>query len=115
MTSEIQMGFDERLLTLRELSEDYEIQNARLSFARLRAWAFIGFRGQKLPTILIGRVRYTTVERTLLFAAQCGILDKKEPQKTILPKSIPTRGKTCNMKLVKELYGKKADSLQNPK
>ena len=77
--TEIQLGIEEGLLTLRELATAPEIQAARLSYSRIRHWVFVGINGRRLPSILIGHIRYTTIERTLDFALHIG----QSPQKDI--------------------------------
>jgi hypothetical protein len=104
----IQLGVEEGLLTLRELADAPEIQRARLTFSRLRQWAFIGVNGgKKLPTIMVGRVRYTTIERTLRFAVECGQTQHIDSSEIVFPKTINTLAETHRRQLEAILYPKK--------
>ena len=103
----IQLGEEEGLLTLQELADTPEIKRSRLTFSRIRHWAFIGLNGQKLPTIMIGRVRYTTIERTLRFAVECGQNRQMDSSEIVFPKTIPTRVDTHRRQLEAILYPKK--------
>lgn len=74
------IGFEEGLLTLRELVELPELRRARIEYWRLRSWVYVGLNGKQLPTMKIGGVRYTTAERVLTFALQ-----EEEPKSFELP------------------------------
>ncbi len=63
-TSQFVLGVEEGLLTLKEVSEAPEVQRARLKYSRIRNWAFTGINGQKLPTVRIGGIRYTTSKKS---------------------------------------------------
>ena len=105
----IQLGDEEGLLTLRELADKPEIQRARLTYSRIRQWAFIGVNGgRKLPTIMIGRVRYTTIERTLRFAVECGQNQQMDSSEVVFPKTINTLAETHRRQLEDLLYPKKS-------
>ena len=111
----IQLGVEEGLLTLRELADTPEIRRARLSFSRLRQWAFIGINGgKKLPTIMIGRVRYTTIDRTLRFAVECGQVQQMDSSEVVFPKTIPSLAETHHRQLEAILY-KNKPAPKNPK
>ena len=104
----IQLGDEEGLLTLRELAGKPEIKRARLAFSRIRQWAFIGVNGRKLPTIMIGRVRYTTIERTLRFAVECGQNQQMDSSEIVFPKTINTLADTHRRQLEAILYPPKS-------
>ena len=111
----IQLGVEEGLMTLRELAAAPEIKKARLTFSRLRQWAFIGVNGGlKLPTIMIGRVRYTTIERTLRFAVECGQIQQVDSSEIVFPKTIPSLAETHRRQLEAILY-KNKPAQKNPK
>ena len=103
----IQIGVEEGLLTLRELAATPEIRRARLTFSRLRQWAFIGVNGgKKLPTIKIGGVRYSTIDRTLRFAVECGQIQQIDSSEIVFPKTIPSLAETHRRQLEALLYNK---------
>ena len=79
-TSQFVLGVEEGLLTLKEVSEAPEVQRARLKYSRIRNWAFTGINGQNLPTVRIGGIRYTTVEKVLRFATECASRNVIESQ-----------------------------------
>ena len=101
------IGVEEGLLTMKELAELPEIQRARLKYSRIRQWVFVGVNGRKLPTILIGGIRYTTAERVLRFAAECCSRESVESKDICLPTTIPTTAEAMHKRLAERLYGNK--------
>ena len=105
--SQFTIGTEEGLLTMKELAKLPEIQRARLKYSRIRQWVFVGVNGQKLPSILIGGIRYTTAERVLRFAAECCVRESIESKDICLPATIPTAADAMHKRLAEKLYGNK--------
>jgi len=84
-TAQFVLGTDD-LMTLKELADVPEVKRARLTYWRIRNWVFVGLNGHKLPTVRIGGVRYTTVEKVLRFATECPARDHIESQDVGLEK-----------------------------
>lgn len=71
-TVPFRIGYEEDLMSLKELAELPEIKNARITYFLLRDWVYRGINGHKLDLVRVGGRRYTTVARVLDYAVKVG-------------------------------------------
>ena len=107
MTTTSHLFNESGLLTLRELSKEPEVLRLRLTYSRLHHWAFRGLKGRKLPTVLIGRVRYTTVEEVLTFATAGDPEQPVESAQLFSSTTIDRQIAQQRKQLEETLYGKR--------
>ena len=113
-TAQFVLGMDE-LMTLKELADVPEVKRARLTYWRIRNWVFVGLNGHKLPTVRIGGVRYTTVEKVLRFATECPARDHIESQDVGLSEAISPEAEIWHKRLAARLYGGKNGKCRHEK